>query len=85
VPPAYVPQLTHALLLTGRQWIDFVSFDDRLPEALSFFCVRFTLSQAELDAYEKKLRAFLAEVDTELEALQTLADMRGRLVAAVSA
>jgi putative phage-type endonuclease len=91
IPNEYRAQLVHALLISGREWIDFVSFDDRLPDALSFFCTRLTLSRelmgdlAELDAYEKKLRAFLAEVDTELEALQTLADMRGRLVMAVNA
>lgn len=82
VPPDYFGQCQHALWLTGRAWIDFVSFDDRLPDALQFFCVRLTREDAKLDAYDRLIRAFLAEVDTELEALQTLADTRGRLALA---
>lgn len=87
VPPDYFPQLQHALFVTGRAWIDFVSFDDRLPDALQFFCVRLNREDAKLADYERSLRAFLAEVDTELEALQTMANHRARLIeaAAVSA
>lgn len=87
VPPDYLAQCQHALLLTDRAWLDFVSFDDRLPESLSFFCVRLTREDARLEGYERQLRAFLSEVQTELEALQTLADHRGQmaLAAGVSA
>lgn len=79
VPLDYAQQCRHALYLTGREWIDFVSFDDRLPEKLQFHCVRMTRAQAAVDHYARSLEAFLAEVDTELEALQTMADHRGRL------
>src|SRR6202000_976260 len=40
LPPIYVPQATHEMWVTGAQWYDFVSYDDRLPEGLQFFCVR---------------------------------------------
>ena len=85
VPLDYVPQLTHALFVTGRTWIDFVSFDDRLPDALQFFCIRLQPLKVELDDYERQLRKFLGEVDTELEALQTMAELRGRLALAAGA
>lgn len=85
VPLDYLGQCQHALWITGRAWIDFISFDDRLPEALAFFCVRLTRDAAMVDAYDASIKTFLASVDTELEALQTLADLRGRLTMAVGA
>ena len=27
-------------ICTGRNWCDFVSFDDRLPEDIAYFCTR---------------------------------------------
>jgi hypothetical protein len=85
LPAEYIGQCVHGLWIAGRSWIDFVSYDDRLPEALAFFCVRVTRNEAGVQEYVDKLRSFLAEVDTELEALQTLADLRGRLTMAVGA
>lgn len=85
LPADYVAQCQHALFVSERQWIDFVSFDDRLPEALQFFRVRLTREEAKLDVYERTLRAFLAEVQNELEALQTLRNLRQQFAAAVEA
>ena len=36
----YMRQMQWQMACTGRLWCDFVSFDDRLPEHLSFFCTR---------------------------------------------
>jgi hypothetical protein len=33
VPSDYLGQITHNLWITGAQWCDFVSFDDRFPPA----------------------------------------------------
>jgi hypothetical protein len=62
-PSEHFAQNTHELWLTGRAWLDFVSFDPRLPEGLQLFKVRVTRSQAELASYELMVRAFVAEVD----------------------
>lgn len=85
VPLDYIGQCQHALWITGRAWIDFVSFDDRLPDALAFYRVRLTRDDAMVDAYDASIRTFLSSVDTEMEALQTLCDLRARLTMAVSA
>lgn len=71
-PAEHAAQNTHELWLTGRAWIDFVSYDPRLPDNLKLFIVRVIRSQAEIDAYEKEVLAFLEQLDTEVNALRTL-------------
>lgn len=71
-PTDYVPQVTHALWLTGAPWLDFVSFDPRFPEPLRFFRVRVPRNEAAIAGYELMVRAFLAEVDAEVEAVRAL-------------
>jgi predicted phage-related endonuclease len=76
VPGDYRAQITHNLWVTGAQWCDFVSYDDRFPEALRLFIIRVPRSEVEAVAYEVMVRSFLAEVEREL------ADVQGLLVAA---
>lgn len=85
LPAEHVAQVTHNLLISGAEWCDFVSFDDRLPDPLRLFVVRVRRADVDLDGYQAELRAFLNEVDTEVEAIQTMANLRGQLVAAVEA
>lgn len=74
LPPEYVPQATHEMWVTDAEFYDFCSYDDRLPEGLQFFHVRVERSElkSEIDAYEQEVKRFLAEVDTEVQALQKL-------------
>lgn len=83
-PSEHAAQNTHELWLTGRAWIDFVSYDPRLPSNLQVFIVRVTRTKAELDAYEREVRSFLAELDTEVQALRTLTNLSGVLREAVA-
>jgi YqaJ-like viral recombinase domain len=73
VPKDYLPQLTHALWITGRSWIDFCSFDDRFPAPLQLFCVRHRRNDVEIKSYELAATLFLSEVERECEAVQALA------------
>ncbi len=69
-PPAkYVPQMALQLACTGRQWVDFVSYDPRLPEEHRLFVVRYTPEPAYLETIDKEARAFLAEVAETIERL----------------
>lgn len=70
-PEDYIPQITHNLWITGAQWCDFLSFDDRFPENLQTFLVRVTRDEVDIDGYEKKALAFLAEVEAETLAIKT--------------
>lgn len=72
VPREYLAQLTHTLWVTGAEWCDFVSFDPRFQPTLQLYRVRLHRSDAPIEEYAKKARAFLAEVEAELEAVQTL-------------
>ena len=67
VPPAYVPQLTHNLWITGEPFADFVSFDPRMPEHLQLFRVRMERNEDAIKAHEAEVLRFLKEVD-ELQA-----------------
>jgi hypothetical protein len=71
VPADYLPQITHNLWITGAQWCDFMSFDDRLPAELQTALVRVKRSDVDVDAYEKSALAFLAEVQADVDALRT--------------
>lgn len=73
VPTAYLPQLTHQLWITGAEAVDFFSWDDRMPEGLQTFLVRFHRAEADLAAYELAARLFLDECDREHAAVAALA------------
>lgn len=70
-PDDYIPQITHNLWITGAAWCDFLSFDDRFPENLQTFLVRVNRADVDIEGYEKKALAFLAEVETEVNAIKT--------------
>ena len=72
LPPEYVAQATHEMWVTGAEWYDFVSFDDRLPEWLQYFCVRIYRNEFDLKQYEAELNIFLREVEAEVSALKKL-------------
>jgi putative phage-type endonuclease len=63
VPAKYKPQMLTQLIVTGRTWCDFVSFDPRLPDHLQLFIVRYEPTQEDLKTIEIQLVTFLSEVD----------------------
>jgi len=64
VPDDYLPQATHNLWVSGAEWLDFVSFDDRfLDENLQLFRVRITREEVDIAGYAEKAEAFLRDVD----------------------
>jgi hypothetical protein len=46
---------------------------------LQLFVTRYTAAEADLPTYDRLLRAFLSEVDTELAAVRTMANLGGTL------
>ena len=64
----YQSQMTAQMLCIGREWCDFVSFDDRLPEALQYKCVRYELNKNFADEMTLEVNKFLTELsDFEIE------------------
>lgn len=73
--PQYEWQMLAQMACSGREWVDFVSFDDRLPEELQYACFRFHRD-------EKRIRDMEAEVKHFLEELAALErEMRERMAA----
>lgn len=70
VPPAYIPQMTHGLWITGEPFVDFLSFDPRMPEHLQLFVARLERNEAEINAHEIEVLSFLAGVDQLVKQLQ---------------
>jgi putative phage-type endonuclease len=72
-PTKYQPQMAWQCICTGRAWVDFVSYDPRMPERLQLFVVRFTPELGYLRELEAEVSAFIAEVDAKVEALSRIA------------
>ena len=72
IPDEYLAQIRHHVWVSGAQWCDFVSFDDRMPAHLQLVVYHVTREALELSAYEAAVHAFLKEVDAEVEALKAL-------------
>jgi hypothetical protein len=68
LPAEHVAQLTHLLWLTDVPWIDFLSFDPRFPKKMQTFLMRMTRDEAQIADYDAKVRAFLKEVQIEVDA-----------------
>jgi len=74
VPSDYLPQIMHGLWITGAEWADFCSFDDRFPTPLRLFIARVKASEVDLAAYELLVTLFLDEVDKETGDVAKLAN-----------
>lgn len=74
VPRAYRSQITHYLWLTGAQWCDFVSYDDRLPEWMvpALVVIRFQRDDVDIAGYERAARRFLEAVHEQVAPLKGL-------------
>lgn len=73
MPPEHLPQVQGAMWITGRKWWDFVSYHPDFPEHLQLFVQRIERDGTYIRTLEDKVRAFLAEVDSEVETLSKLA------------
>jgi putative phage-type endonuclease len=70
IPEKYVKQMLWQMACTNRQWVDFCSYDPRLPEEMRLFVSRVHRDQAAIDILEKEVRLFLADLDAKERALR---------------
>jgi len=85
VPKAHLPQITHNLYVTGAEYCDFFSWDDRFPTPLQTFLVRVNRADVDLKDYETKALAFLLEVQRDYDAIRTMTDLTTVLEETVNA
>jgi putative phage-type endonuclease len=67
VPAKYKRQMICQILCTGRKWVDFVSFDNRVRDSKQLFIVRFEPTQKEIDEILKSVQSFLADVEKGMQ------------------
>jgi len=72
LPGKYYKQCQFQLACTGRAWIDWISFNDKLPPELVMFKRRVMRDDKVVDEIEKGVLAFLAELHEVLEKLKAL-------------
>lgn len=58
----YFWQMQHQMECTGRDWCDFVSFDDRLPEPLQMVVVRLERDDQAISEMMDEILLFLGEL-----------------------
>ena len=68
--PEYMLQMLWQMACTGRQWCDFVSYDDRLPEHLAYRCIRIERDNDKIAEIEAEVIAFLAELNEQINQLE---------------
>lgn len=72
IPEEYLKQIDWQMACTGRRWCDFVSYDPRLPPHMAMFVCRRIRNDEAITALETDARAFLAEIDAKVAALDAL-------------
>lgn len=73
--PEYYAQMQWQMACTGRQWCDFVSYDDRLPEDMACRVKRFKRNEEFIAMMETEVALFLTELAEEQEKLERLASL----------
>lgn len=68
--PQYEWQMLAQMACTGRDWVDFVSYDDRMKdEKNQYRCYRFHRDPARIVEMEREVIAFLQELDEREKAI----------------
>ena len=69
VPGRYNTQMQFQMACTDREWCDFVSFDNRLPEELQLFVKRVPRDNMYIRLMEDEIVKFLNELDIKIAQL----------------
>ena len=72
VPSRYIPQIQFQLLVTGRKWCDFVSYNPMFPEHLQVFVKRVEADLVYQKELESEVKQFLSEVDNVINKLKEI-------------
>jgi putative phage-type endonuclease len=74
--PKYFAQMQWNMECTGRQWCDFVSYDDRFEDELQICIYRVERDEEWLKDAREKVQEFLAEVAEGVKKLEELKEKR---------
>lgn len=65
----YLKQMQWQMACTGRAWVDWVSYDPRMPDDMRMFVKRVPRDDAMIADLEAQIREFLAEVSATVDCL----------------
>lgn len=71
----YILQMHGQMLCTGRDWCDFVSYDDRL-KGLEYRCVRIERDEELSNEIISEVSKFLNEMDAEIKQIEKLKEAK---------
>lgn len=69
VPGKYEAQMQFQMACTGRSWVDFVSYDPRMPENMRLFVKRVDRDDTKIKEIESEIASFLLEMAAKLASL----------------
>jgi putative phage-type endonuclease len=72
----YHKQMQFQMACTGRDWCDFASYDNRMPERMRLFVKRVARDASEITEIEEEVKAFLAEIDETVERLVAICEQK---------
>lgn len=72
IPGKYRAQMMWQMACSGRQWCDFVSYDNRMPGNLMLFVRRLERDDGYIAELEEGVRDFLDEMQRKIEKLNAL-------------
>ena len=70
IDPAYSDQMQMQMAVTGREWVDFVSYDKRLPEPMRLFVLRVLRDDKAIARLETAVVQFLIDLDATVDLLR---------------
>jgi len=73
-PPEYTWQIQGGMWITGREWWDFVSWNPDFPEGLQLIVRRIPRDDKAIATLAIEVKAFMEEVDNEVEQMSRLAE-----------
>jgi len=69
-PRQYENQMLWQMACTGREWVDFVSYDPRLPDDLQLFVHRFDRDEKRIAEIEAAVKQFLTEANEMIDKIK---------------
>jgi putative phage-type endonuclease len=70
LPAQYKPQVQWQMACAARDWVDFVSFDPRMPEDMQIMIVRVDRDDKFIGEMEKEVVAFLGELEDRISKIK---------------
>lgn len=71
LPKQYQAQVQGQMMITGRKWCDFVSYDSRLPDNAQMIIIRVERDDLYIEQLTHEIQKFLEEVSDQVDFIQS--------------